>query len=292
VAGTRRRHCPGDHRRHGTRYEGLLDGPGNQAELAQPCGVTRVPNGIVFVDAESSALRILTNDGRVSTLVGSGLFDWGRRDGRRRRAQLQHPQGVAASLDGWIVYLVDTYNSRLCAWQRKRLRTVRVDPDLPDLGGLLEPGGLDVLPDGRLVVADTGHHRVVVIDPVSGRLEPLELEATHVPALPSPVAEGVPLVAEPGQPFPLPFGVDLGPFELDPGADGPVRIVVDAQPGWLLDHGPRVWRHVEPEGRLVLQGGSIGEGWLVVTVRAGAQGDGVKTVRQSRTRHGLVVREL
>jgi len=276
----------------GTRYEGLVDGPGQDAELAQPCGVTRVPNGIAFVDAESSALRMLGDNGRVATLVGTGIFDWGRRDGGRRRARLQHPQGVAASLDGWIVYLVDTYNSRLCAWQRKRLRTIRVDPATPEGGGLLEPGGLDVLADGRLVVADTGHNRVVVIDPVNGRLEPLELEATRVPALPAPVAEGAPLVAEPGQPFPLPFAVDLDPYELDPTADGPVRIVVDAQPGWLLDHGPRVWRHVEPTGRLVLQGGSVGEGWLVVTVTAGAQGDGVKTVRQSRTRHSLVVREL
>jgi hypothetical protein len=197
---------------------------------------------------------------------------------------------VAASLDAATIYVADTYNSRLAAWQNRTLRTVSIRPVNPAWGELLEPGGLDVLPDGRLIVADTGNHRLVVIDPVSGQMEPLELEATHVPALPSPVAEGAALSAEPGQPFPLPFAVDLSPYDLDPGADGPVRIVVDAQPGWLLDHGPRVWRHGETQGRLVLHGGSVGEGWLVVTVTAGARGDGVTTVRQSRTRHVLVVR--
>jgi sugar lactone lactonase YvrE len=274
----------------GSRYEGLLDGSAGATELAQPSGLARVPDGVLFVDAESSALRILTNQGRVATLVGHGLFDWGHRDGRRRRARLQHPQGVAASLDASTIYVADTYNSRLAAWQNRTLRTVPIRPLNPAWGELLEPGGLDVLPDGRLIVADTGNHRLVVIDPVSGQLEPLELEATHVPALPSPVAEGAALSAEPGQPFPLPFSVDLSPYDLDPGADGPVRIVVDAQPGWLLDHGPRVWRHGETQGRLVLHGGSVGEGWLVVTVTAGARGDGVTTVRQSRTRHVLVVR--
>jgi thiol-disulfide isomerase/thioredoxin len=274
----------------GSRYQGLLDGRGNEAELAQPSGLTRLPEGVVFVDAESSSLRILADDGRVGTMIGRGLYDWGRRDGGRRRGRLQHPQGVAASLDADVVYVADTYNSRLCAWQRRGLRTVRLQRATPEQGGLLEPGGLDVLPDGQLVVADTGNCRIVVVDPLSGRLEPLTLEATHVPALPAPVAEGAPLLAEPGQPFPLPFEVDLGPYDLDASADGPVRIVVDAQPGWLLDHGPRVWRHGDTHGRLVLQGGSVGEGWLVVTVTAAARGDGVTTVRQSRTRHVLAVR--
>jgi sugar lactone lactonase YvrE len=274
----------------GSRYEGLIDGRAGATELAQPSGLARVPDGVLFVDAESSALRILTNNGRVATLVGHGLFDWGCRDGRRSRARLQHPQGVTASLDAATVYIADTYNSRVGVWYRKSLRTLPAHPVHPELGGLLEPGGLDILPDGRLIVADTGNHRLVVVDPVSGQFEPLELEATHVPALPSPVGEGPALSAEPGQPFPLPFGVDLGPYELDPAADGPVRIIVDAQPGWLLDHGPRVWRHGETQGRLVLHGGSVGEGWLVVTVTAGARGDGVTTVRQSRTRHVLAVR--
>jgi thiol-disulfide isomerase/thioredoxin/sugar lactone lactonase YvrE len=267
----------------GTRYEGLRDGPAADAELAQPSGLVRIPDGIVFVDAESSALRLLTNRGRVATLVGEGLFDWGSRDGRGFRARLQHPQGVAASPDGGTLYVADTYNSSLRRWHRKQLTTLPVE-------GLAEPGGLDVLPDGRLLVADTGNHRLVVVDPQTGELEPLRLELTRLPALPPPVEIGDALTVPPGQPFSLPFTVDLGPFDLDLDQDAPVRIVVEAEPGWLLDHGPRAWRHRRADGRLSLYAGSVGDGTLSVTVTAAVCGDGLCTLRRSVTRHPLTVR--
>jgi thiol-disulfide isomerase/thioredoxin len=266
----------------GNRYEGLRDGAAEEAELAQPSGVVRVPDGVVFVDAESSSLRLLTTRGKVSSLVGEGLFDWGLRDGKGFKARMQHPQGVAASLDGGTVYVADTYNSALRTWHRKQLTTIPVE-------GLLEPGGLDVLRDGRLVVADTGHHRIVVVDPATGELSQLELEVTRLPALPPPTEPGPPVAAVPGQPFAVPFGVDLGPFQLDPAEDSPVYITVEAEPGWLLDHGPRAWRHRRAAGQLPLHGGSVGDGWLTLTVTAAVCGDGVCTVRRSIVRHPLAV---
>jgi DNA-binding beta-propeller fold protein YncE len=68
---------------------------------------------------------------------------------------------VAAAPDGTL-YVADTFNGLLRVWRDGRLETMPV-------AGLLEPGGLDVLPDGRLVVADTGNHRIVIVDPASAR---------------------------------------------------------------------------------------------------------------------------
>ena len=68
------------------------------------------------------------------------------------------------------MYVADTYNSSLRLWSGVdgELRTAPVP-------GLLEPGGLDVLADGRLAVADTGHHRVVLVDLAAGTVVPLAI---------------------------------------------------------------------------------------------------------------------
>lgn len=267
----------------GNRFAGLQDGRAEDAELAQPSGLARVPAGVVFVDADSSSLRILTNGGKVRTLVGEGLFDWGSRDGRGLRGRFQRPEGVAASVDGGTLYIADTYNHLVRDWYRRDLGTLPIE-------GLEEPRGLDVLPDGRLVVADTGHHRIVVADPASGALSPVTVAVSTLPAMVPIVEPGTVLVADAGGSLALPFAVDLGAYELDPGTERPVRVVVEPDPGWLLADGPRRWRHVSPSGTLRLEAGQPGNGWLVVTVTAAVRRDGACSARSSVTRHHLSVR--
>ena len=185
----------------GTGQEGMEDGPGLEALLAQPSGLARLrgepgtPGGILFVDAESSSLRVMGNDADhpVATVIGAGLFDWGAVDGAGTRARLQHPLGIAAAPDGTSAYVADTFNSslRFFSGVDGNLSTLHL-PGLDD-AGLDEPGGLDVLPDGRLLVADTNHHRVLVVDLGTGTTLPLriiEAEAAETlaePALPAPV---------------------------------------------------------------------------------------------------------
>ncbi|HEV8115290.1 MAG TPA: thioredoxin-like domain-containing protein, partial [Acidimicrobiales bacterium] len=137
----------------GTGEEGLEDGHGPTALFAQPSGLATGPLGLFVVDAESSALRVIDAQHRVATILGQGTATWGDADGTIATALLQHPEGVACAPDGSSVYVADTFNSSLRLWSGVdgELRTLAVE-------GLLEPGGLDVLPDGRLVVADTGHH--------------------------------------------------------------------------------------------------------------------------------------
>ncbi len=271
----------------GDRYEGLVDGPAEEAELAQPSGLTRLPNGLAWVDAESSALRMLDGRGRVGSLVGEGLFDWGLRDGRRRQARLQHPEGIVAALDGTSLFVADTYNHKLRWWRDRRLLTLPAD-------GLLEPSGLDVLPDGRLVVADRAQHRIVLVDPNSGMVRTLLVDRLNLDG-PAPGAQwGDKLRGETTSPLTVPFSVALGDLELDTDtANGvAVRVEIEAEPPNLLTVGPRAWTHVATEGAVTVTAGSLpATGLLTVMVTAAGANLGARAIRRSMTRHALTIED-
>jgi len=261
----------------GTGEEGMEDGGATQALLAQPSGVARAPEGIVFVDAEASALRVLTRAGKVVTLVGQGLFDWGAEDGGAADARLQHPLGVAVSPDGRHVYVADTFNSLLRVWDGETLRTLAVD-------GLDEPGGLDVLPDGRLVVADTNNHRVLVVDPSTGESEVLDLDETWLMSTP-----GAALSIAAGESIAVPVSVDLADEELDHSAEDPVLVTVQGHPPSLLSGGPSRWSLDVPEGEVEVQAGDPGVGLLLVEVVSRTSRAGRPAERVHRKHHRLDV---
>jgi sugar lactone lactonase YvrE/thioredoxin-related protein len=136
----------------GSGYEGLVDGAAAEAEFAQPSGLS-FRDGILYVaDAESSAVRAVDTraDGAVTTLAGTGLFDFGYRDGRVENAQLMHVGDIDAGESG--VILADTYNNRLRLLADGTIRTVASD--------LNEPKAL--AGDGeRIWIADTNNHRIM-----------------------------------------------------------------------------------------------------------------------------------
>ncbi|NPV67989.1 MAG: redoxin domain-containing protein [Anaerolineae bacterium] len=155
----------------GSGRENLLDGPHADAALAQPSGITADGAVLYFADSEASAVRAADSDpgGGVRTIVGTGLFDFGDRDGVGGAALLQHPLGVAYG-DG-LLYVADTYNNKIKQIDplSREVRTLagqapggyrdgRAEEALFD-----EPGGLSYAA-GRLYVADTNNHAIRVID--------------------------------------------------------------------------------------------------------------------------------
>lgn len=155
----------------GSGREGLVDGLHADAALAQPSGITTDGTMLYFADSEASAIRVADSepDGRVRTIVGTGLFDFGDRDGVGSAALLQHPLGVAYG-DG-LLYVADTYNNKIkqvdpVSGEVRTLageapggyRDGRAEDALFD-----EPGGLSYAA-GRLYVADTNNHAIRVID--------------------------------------------------------------------------------------------------------------------------------
>lgn len=140
----------------GSGTEDIKDGPAAKAELAQPSGLATDGKALYFVDAESSALRKL-EDGQVKTLVGTGLFDYGLVDGTYPAAMLQHPQGLTVA--GGKIYIADTYNNavRVYDLENNRLSTLVKE------SGFSEPGDV-LLINGKIAVADTGHHKITELN--------------------------------------------------------------------------------------------------------------------------------
>lgn len=143
----------------GNGRESLRDGELNTAEFAQPSGITWDGGQTLYVaDAESSSVRqIDLAAGKVSTLVGRGLFDFGQHLGLFERTELQHPLGVAWNSVKETLIVADSYNDRLVELDvRSRQASMLVD-------GFNEPGGI-AYGGGVLWVADTNSGRLLKVD--------------------------------------------------------------------------------------------------------------------------------
>ncbi|MDT0436843.1 MULTISPECIES: NHL domain-containing thioredoxin family protein [Streptomyces] len=138
----------------GTTNEGLVDGPGAEAWFAQPSGLAVSPGGerLWLADSETSALRWVDRGGAVHTAVGTGLFDFGHRDGAAGQALLQHPLGVTALPDGSVA-VADTYNHALRRYDPATGEVTTLATDLR------EPSGA-VLSGADIVVVESARHRL------------------------------------------------------------------------------------------------------------------------------------
>ena len=164
----------------GNGREALIDGPGAEAALAQPSGLS-LQNDVLYVaDSESSGVRAVDlRSRRVYTLAGGpGLFDFGDRVGKIEPAMLQHPLAVAATAGGLIV--ADTYNDKLKRFSPDGLR---LDPFFEGAADskLAQPAGLAVTPSGEVLVADTNHHRIVKVSADGARAYELTIRGAPVP---------------------------------------------------------------------------------------------------------------
>ncbi len=142
----------------GGRGEGLVDAPPGtpalDALLAQPVALASDGVRVWWADAEASAVRETTRaaleggqDDGVRTLVGTGLFDFGDRDGVGDEVRLQHPAGLA--WEGGRLLVADGYNDAVKALDpaTRRVETV--------LRGVAEPGAM-----AGAYVVETNAHRV------------------------------------------------------------------------------------------------------------------------------------
>jgi thiol-disulfide isomerase/thioredoxin len=157
----------------GSGAEELHDAELAMAALAQPSALATDGARIYFADAESSAIRYAVPGADVRTLVGSGLFDFGDRDGVGEDARLQHAQGIASWPGEKKVLVADTYNHRLKTidpYTREATAFAGAgaagfaDGD-GEQARFWEPGGVTVTQDGaRAYVADTNNHALRVVD--------------------------------------------------------------------------------------------------------------------------------
>jgi hypothetical protein len=232
----------------GTRTEGLGDGPLLDAWFAQPSGLAPDGDRLWLVDAETSALRWV-EDGHVHTAVGTGLFDFGFRDGDPSSARLQHPLGVLALADG-AVAVADTHNGAVR----------RFDPGTGRLttlaAGLSEPTQLLVSDNGLLVV-ESAAHRLLTLGLGSRARATDEAETAQRPATavpPGPVTLVVAFTPPAGQ-------------ALDDRYGPPTWLTVSATPAALLREGDGTSRDLS---RPLVLDPAVGGGVLHIAAAAAA----------------------
>ena len=178
----------------GSGRENIIDGPLDEAQLAQPSGIENDGTLLYFADSEVSAIRSASIDigGDVSTIVGTGLFDFGDVDGVGDDVMLQHPLGVTINDDG-MLYIADTYNNKIKMINPETRESITFAGD--GTGGyrdgvlseaqFYEPGGIDYA-DGKLYIADTNNHVIRVIDLESELVSTIDFVNT-IDLLPAPV---------------------------------------------------------------------------------------------------------
>lgn len=155
----------------GSGREDVIDGENRRACFAQPSGLTFAGNSLYVADAETSAIRqIRCTYKTVSTIAGTGLFDFGDEDGVGKAAKFQHPLGICADESGEILWIIDTYNHKL----KKILIESRVISQVPLDCDLDEPGGLCVV-DNVVWIANTNRHEVVKFELLEGLCEVVTL---------------------------------------------------------------------------------------------------------------------
>ena len=152
----------------GSGREARLDGSLLQSGFAQPSGIAAIDNTLYVADSESNIIRAIdVAGGKVETLVGGDLFEFGDADGSGDDVRLQHPLGILSVGDKLLI--ADTYNHKIKELDPKRRRVTTLagtgKPGQADGGSpsFYEPGGLTVA-NGKLYVADTNNHAIRVLD--------------------------------------------------------------------------------------------------------------------------------
>jgi thiol-disulfide isomerase/thioredoxin len=165
----------------GTGMETRRDGSLTSACFAQPSGLATDGKTLYSTDSETSSVRALPLDGqgKVTTIVGQGLFDFGDVDGEGEAVRLQHALGLVYH-DGKL-YVADTYNSKIKVIDPENHTSTTLAGGEKEGGpAFREPGGVSYA-DGKLYVADTNAHRIRVVDLKTKAVSTLNLQGVEAP---------------------------------------------------------------------------------------------------------------
>ncbi|WP_026536589.1 NHL domain-containing thioredoxin family protein [Arthrobacter sp. H14] len=253
----------------GTGDEGLLDGAAPDAWFAQPSGLAQDANGNIWVaDSESSAVRVVSfldlkggagTGVQVHTAVGTGLFDFGFRDGEVEDARMQHPLGVADLPDGSVA-IADTYNGAVR----------RFDPATRQMTtlaqGLAEPS--DVLLDTAAADGGAGEPVLIVVESNKHQLVriPIPKSAQRVDEGASQTQRPRTDVAPGGFELAVRFSAPTGQ-KLDDRWGDPTQLKISATPPELLTGGGGTSVGLN---RVLTLSPDVPEGVLHITARAAA----------------------
>lgn len=162
----------------GTGEKGFINDGGNatMASLNSPTGLAFDSLGNLFIaDTGNHRIRMLTPNGYLYTVAGTGRKGYNGDGMRPVSSQLNNPTGVAVSTRGEL-YIADTGNHLVRKIDRQSGFLVNVvgtgekgndgDLGLAENAKLNKPSALVFDKRGNLFIADTGNHQVRWVEPV------------------------------------------------------------------------------------------------------------------------------
>ena len=122
---------------------------------------------IYFTDKNVSVIKILTPDGKIGTIAGTGVSGYSGDGGLAILAQINFPQGIAVDNSGNI-YFADTYNNRIRKITNGIITTIAgtggsnfTGDNYPAINAQLNgPYGVAVDNSGNIYIADTTNNRI------------------------------------------------------------------------------------------------------------------------------------
>ncbi|MCF6270519.1 MAG: SMP-30/gluconolactonase/LRE family protein [Melioribacteraceae bacterium] len=154
----------------GSGNAGFTDG--NSAELNKPIRFAAYKeNSIIFADINNHAIRIVTIDGKVTTIVG-GPDKEGYKDGPAETAKIKSPHGVAYDEKSDKIYIAEAGNHTIRVITKNaqggfEVSTLAGNPNRvgfmdgqADSAKFVSPHAIVVCSDGGVAVADIGNARI------------------------------------------------------------------------------------------------------------------------------------
>lgn len=146
-----------------------------KAPLVDPRAVIAAANGDLYVlERGGNALRVVSREGRIRTVVGTGEKGASGDGGDARKATLNGPKHLCFDLDGNVI-IADAENHLIRKYLPREGRIVRVAGNgrkganglsgPPEAAELNQPHGVHVRRDGTLYIADSTNHRLLKIEP-------------------------------------------------------------------------------------------------------------------------------
>jgi alpha-tubulin suppressor-like RCC1 family protein len=154
--------------------DGSADGAGADARFFNPSGIALAAGGVIYVCDESNhTIRKITPAGVVTTIAGLAA-NFGSADGNGASARFRRPRGITVDGSG-VLWVADTGNHTI--------RRVTPSGDVTTVGGMAgqsgsregsatnalfsSPSGITMDSAGRVYVADTANHRIVIGSPTA-----------------------------------------------------------------------------------------------------------------------------
>ncbi|HEX4795122.1 MAG TPA: hypothetical protein VH370_15110 [Humisphaera sp.] len=166
----------------GTGQKGFAGdgGPAAAAQLSGPYGITRGPDGALYIcDCDNQLVRRVARDGTISTVAGNGKRGYSGDGGPATQAELNEPYEVRFDKAG-NMFFVERLNHLIRRVDGKThvISTVAGNgkPGFAGDGGpasaaqFNQPHSIQFGPDGSLYVCDIVNHRIRRIDMKTGTI--------------------------------------------------------------------------------------------------------------------------